>query len=219
MLNPRLVRANLRLGSALILLAFVICHLTAHALLLISLSVAELALTWLMWPWRSDVGTAILASAFLVHYINALWSIYERRSLRMARWEWTQLALGLCIPLLLMSHVVGTRISEIFLEVQSYYTSVLIIHWIIAPWLAPLQIIALLTIWIHACIGINFWLRTKLWFAHVRPAFAAVALLLPTLALAGYVSAGNTVVRDAAKSGEFIEVSLGDANSTDETRA
>src|ERR1700676_2549548 len=108
----RALRGNLRLASALIMLAFVVCHLTAHSLLLISLDRAQGALTLLMAPWRTPLGTAILLSAFLVHYSNALWAIYVRRSLRLSRWEWWQLALGLCIPVLLVGHVVGTRIAE-----------------------------------------------------------------------------------------------------------
>jgi len=215
----RAIRPWLRLGSGLTLLAFVICHLTAHSLLLVSLPVAETALTWLMWPWRTAIGTTILLSAFVIHYCNALWSIYVRRSLRLTRWEWSQLGLGLCIPVLLMLHVTGTRIAEQVLEVNSYYTSVLIVHWIKAPWLALVQTAALLTVWIHACIGIHFWLRTKLWYAEWRWAFATFALLMPTVALAGYVSAGNHVIREAAKDPGFIETSLGDSNLTDETVA
>ena len=94
------------------LLAFVICHLTAHSLLLISIDTAEAGLE------NPDVSVADLDRhraadpALLVHYGNALWSIYMRRSLRLSRWEWAQLALGLCIPVLLMIHVVSTRIAE-----------------------------------------------------------------------------------------------------------
>ena len=39
--NLRQLRSNLRLFSALIMLAFVLCHLTAHCFLLISLERAE----------------------------------------------------------------------------------------------------------------------------------------------------------------------------------
>ena len=39
--NLRRWRSNLRLASGLVLLAFVICHLTAHSLLLISIDTAE----------------------------------------------------------------------------------------------------------------------------------------------------------------------------------
>src|SRR5471032_2753117 len=105
-------RSRLRLASALVLLSFVICHLTAHSFLLISFERADTALDILMTPWRSTAGTALLLSAFLVHYANALWSIYIRRTLRFSRWEWAQLELGLCIPVLLMSHVVSTRSEE-----------------------------------------------------------------------------------------------------------
>src|SRR5471032_332363 len=117
--NRKTLRSNLRLTSALILLAFVICHLTSHAFLLTSLERADAALSFLMEPWRSPIGTAILVAAAIVHYVNALWSIYIRRTLRFSRWEWAQLTFGQCIPVLLMSHVVSTRIAENMLDVEN----------------------------------------------------------------------------------------------------
>jgi succinate dehydrogenase/fumarate reductase cytochrome b subunit len=122
--NPRMLRNNLRLVSGLVLLAFVVCHLTAHSFLLVSLDRAGVALDVLMYPWRTAIGTSILISALLTHYLNALWSIYVRRHLRLSHWEWWQLGLGLCIPLLLMLHVTGTRIAEGLLGVTSHYSSV-----------------------------------------------------------------------------------------------
>ncbi len=92
---PRTWRARLRITSGLVMLAFVICHLTAHCFLLVSFEDAEAARNVLMYPWRTYLGTSILVAAFLVHFGNALWSIYIRRSLRLNRWEWTQLSLGL----------------------------------------------------------------------------------------------------------------------------
>ena len=83
MADFRGLRAQLRLASALVLLTFVICHLSAHSLLLVAQPIAEAMLAALMRPWRSAAGTALLVAAFLVHYANALWSIYERRSLRL----------------------------------------------------------------------------------------------------------------------------------------
>jgi succinate dehydrogenase/fumarate reductase cytochrome b subunit len=74
----------------LVMLAFVVCHLTAHALLPVSMERAEAALILLMYPWATAVGTVILAAALLAHYLNALWSIYARRYLRLSRWEWWQ---------------------------------------------------------------------------------------------------------------------------------
>ena len=201
------------------LLAFVITHLSAHSLLLVSLPLAQDGLVRLMQPWRSSAGTALLATAFLVHYANALWSVYERRSLRLTRWQWAQLGFGLCIPLLLALHVASTRLAEAFLGTDNYYSSVLILHWVLVPYLAVIQIAALLTVWIHACIGIHFWLRTKRWYPDWRPAFVGCAMLLPTLALCGYVSAGNQLLREAARDPAFVTTTLGDANITADTLA
>ena len=139
--------------------------------------------------------------------MNALWSIYVRRYLRLSRWEWWQLGLGLCIPLLLMLHVTSTRIAESLLGVTSHYSSVLIVQWLLSPWLAVLQVTAVLTVWIHACIGVHFWLRTKAWYARWRALFVGVGLLLPTLALSGYVTAGNQVLRAAANP-DYTRLSL-----------
>jgi adenylate cyclase len=212
-------RGTLRLTSALVMLAFVICHLTAHCLLLVSFEDAEATRNFLMYPWRTWIGTAILLAAFLVHYGNALWSIYIRRSLRLNRWEWAQLSLGLCIPLLLMAHVVSTRVAENLLDVTTYYNTVFIVQWLMFPWLGAVQMIAVVAVWGHACIGIHYWLRTKPWYARWRPLFFSYGLLLPTLALAGYVTGGNQVLREAKADPNFASSSLEDSNITAETAA
>lgn len=216
--NLRSWRSTLRLTSALVLLAFVICHLTAHCLLLVSVEDADTVLGVLMYPWRTWIGTGLLSAALLVHYGNALWSIYIRRSLRLTRWEWAQLALGLTIPALLIAHVVSTRIAEEALGVTSYYSTVLVVQWLIMPWLAAVQMLAVLTVWTHASIGIHYWLRTKRWYPDWRPFFFGFALLLPALALAGYVTAGNQILRQA-KQPDFVQLALDDANLTPEAMA
>jgi len=216
--NRRIWRSNLRLVSGLVMLAFVICHLSAHCLLLVSFEDAEATRNVLMYPWRTWIGTGILSAAVLVHYGNALWSIYIRRSLRLTRWEWAQLSLGLCIPMLLIAHVIGTRVAESVLDVTSYYNTVLIVQWVMFPWLGVVQVLAVLAVWIHASIGIHYWLRTKPWYPPWRPLLFAFAILLPTLALAGYVTGGNEVLR-LAKNPDYVQSSLEDANSTEQTLA
>lgn len=69
----RNLRSNLRLVSALTMLAFVVCHLTGHGFLLISFERAEAARNILMYPWRTSIGTTVLLTALIVHYLNALW--------------------------------------------------------------------------------------------------------------------------------------------------
>ena len=65
--------------------------------------------------WWTDTGTYVLATALAIHVLNALWSIYIRRYLRLPVWELAQLGLGLSIPPLLILHIVGTKISDHFL--------------------------------------------------------------------------------------------------------
>jgi adenylate cyclase len=91
-------------------------------------------------------------------------------------------------------------------------------QWRLSPWLGILQVAAVLTVWIHACIGIHFWLRTKARYMRWRALFVSVGLLLPTLALSGYVTAGNQVLR-ATTDPNYTRLSLEHSNLTDQKRA
>jgi adenylate cyclase len=124
--DPRAWRNNLRLLSGLVLLSFVFCHLAAHCALLVSLPSAEATANILMRFWFAATGTGLLLTAALLHYGNALWSIYQRRSLRLPRWQWVQIFLGFCIPILVMTHVFGTRVAELTFNVHSTYKTVLL---------------------------------------------------------------------------------------------
>jgi adenylate cyclase len=198
-----LIRSYARLVSGLVLFTFVLCHFGSHIALIISVPVAEQTFSLLMGFWLTGVGTTLLAAAFAVHVLNALWSVYIRRYLRMPAWEIAQIALGLAIPPLIMIHVIGTKIADDAYGTNSSYASVLASHWL-GPallWGAPsfvyLHIAAILTVWIHACIGLHFWLRPKRWYAPWLPIFGTMAILIPALAIAGYISGGNQILRDA----------------------
>ncbi len=189
------------------MLTYVVGHLSTHVLLLVSLSLADAVDRVVIAPWRSVPGTVLLAGALLVHYGNALWSIYVRRTLRLSRWGWWQLALGLSIPLLLSLHVSSTRLSEEAFGSLSEYENVLLRQWLLSPWKGVAQALMLSVVWTHAAIGIHFWLRTKPWYGRWQRPLAIAALLLPALALAGYVAGGNEVLRAAREAG-FAEAEL-----------
>ena len=53
----------------------------------------------------------LLYGSFAIHYFLALSALWQRRSLRLLPAEWAQLVLGFSIPLLLVRHVVATRIG------------------------------------------------------------------------------------------------------------
>jgi adenylate cyclase len=92
------------------------------------------------------------------------------------------------------------------------------VQWQLSPWLGVLQVAAVLTVWIHACIGVHFWLRTKARYIRWRAMSVGLGLLLPTLALCGYVTAGNQVLR-AATNPNYTKLSLEESNLTDQKRA
>lgn len=200
-----MTRGTIRSVSAAIMLAYVICHLGNHILLLISIPFADAAHHILIDPWRSYPGTVLLVTALLAHYVNALWSIYIRRSLALPRWGWWQLGLGLSIPLILLLHVASTRLSEIAFGNVTTYSGEMLRLWVLAQWKGIAQVVFLTVVWVHAAIGVNYWLRTKRWYARWRPALGIFALLWPVLALAGYVAAGNQVLIASQRAGFIAE--------------
>lgn len=92
------------------------------------------------------------------------------------------------------------------------------LHWVVTPWLVYLQFAAVLTLWVHACIGLHFWLRTKRWYPAWLPILGMFGVLIPALALAGYVSGGNQILRDAQNPG-FLATIQENAHETPETVA
>lgn len=187
-----------RIASGVVLFAFVTTHLVNHSLGLISLAAMEAGRWAFLALWRNPVGTTLLLGAVLVHIALAAWSIYLRRTVRMPAWEALQTGLGLTIPLLLVDHVVGTRIASGFYGFEDSYTSMILLFWVLKPELAVWQSILLLVAWVHGCMGIHYWLRMQPWYARIRMVLYTFAVLLPMLALLGFSQAGRFVATLAA---------------------
>ncbi|MEO3435412.1 adenylate/guanylate cyclase domain-containing protein [Inquilinus sp. CAU 1745] len=192
-----------RLGSGLVLLAFVLGHFTNHTLGLVSIETMNSVLFVTIAPWRTPVGTTLLAGAALAHVAVALRALYRRRSLRMTRLEAAQFVLGFTIPFLLAQHVLGTRVVAGAFGVQTEYVYVLSMLWLVDPRQGFLQAVLVLVAWGHACIGLHYWLRVKPWYEAARPAPFVLALLIPTLALAGYAAASFDLMR-RARADDFL---------------
>jgi len=192
---------RLRLGAAYVLLLYLTLHFANHALGLISLDAMEIGRWWFLALWRSVPGTVALAGAIAVHGMLALWLLYERRTLRMPLWEAAQYVLGLALPPLLVAHVVGTRIAWWRFDAADPYARVLLTLWFQAPESGVRQTVVLVLAWLHACIGLHFWLRFRPWYRRAAPWLFSVALLLPTLALLGFVTAGREVAMRARTPG------------------
>lgn len=192
------IRADLRFAGALVILAFVICHLVNHMLVLVSLDAAMAGHEVLMEPWEGAIGSGLLLSAGLTHYANALWAVYERRTLRMGGAEMWQLALGLTIPFLMAVHLSGTKLGEEVLGLDPSYSSVLLGQWVVSPWKGVIQGILVLVVWGHACSGLHLRFAGRNGYERAKPWLMVLAVIIPTLALAGWVSGGTSVMRSAA---------------------
>jgi adenylate cyclase len=182
------ITTRLRLASGLVLMAYVTSHLVNHALGIHSLQAMERGLVLFEAIWRSWPGSLLLYGALLAHVALVVHKLYRRRSLKMPAWEILQITLGLLIPFFLVVHVIGTRGLHQLVGVDDSYAYVLAVLW---PDGAARQSLLLIIVWLHGCIGIHFWLRLKPWYPTVMPLLLALAVLLPTLSLIGFVDGGR----------------------------
>jgi len=192
---------RLRLASGLTIALFVTLHFLNHGLGLISIDLMEAVRAGLQAPiWQSSIGRAVLFSALVVHFLLALLSLYRRASLRMPAWELAQLSLGFAIPLLLIGHIVGVQIAPKLLGFDASYPLAIDTIWS-DTWLRTKQITLILVVWVHAMIGLHFWLRLKSWYRRWLPVLYALAIAIPLLAILGFIRAAlelQTLVLDPA---------------------
>jgi adenylate cyclase len=179
----------LRLVTGLVIASFVIGHFLNHALGVVSIDAMDRLRVMLSAWWRSPPGGIVLYGSLLTHFALALISLYRRTTLRMPLWEAAQLVLGLCVPPLLIGHVVGTRFNWWLLGHTVGYERIVGLLWS-ETWNIARQSLLLLVVWAHLCFGLHYWLRLKRWYPAVQPLAFAAALLVPALALAGFYSAG-----------------------------
>ena len=181
---------RLRLAAGLVLFVFVITHFVNHALGLVNLDAMDTMQAWRVAIWRSWPGSIVLIGAFAVHILLALARLAQRQSLRAPIWEWLQIASGLVIPFLLLEHVVFTRVAHMLYDAHSGYDYILYSLW---PGKAVMQMLLLLVVWVHGCIGIHYWLRLATWYQHSAILLGTLAVALPVTALAGFSVAGRQI--------------------------
>ena len=186
---------RIRLASGLVMLAYVTTHFVNHSLGLVSVQSMDVALRFIYQYWASPLGTFLLYGAFAIHYSLALWALWLRRSLKMPAAEATQLVLGFSIPFLLTEHVLQTRVADTFYGADyGYYATVLYTFFVADPLRGGLQFTVLVIAWVHAMIGLRFWLRLKPWYERWQPILYAFALLMPTFAILGFLEGGSQVM-------------------------
>jgi adenylate cyclase len=190
---------QLRLYSGIVMLAYVTMHLLNHAFGLISLEAMDDVLAYVLLIWSNYPAQALLYGSFLIHYGLSLWALWQRQSLRLRVSELAQIVLGFAIPILLVRHVVSTRIADdLFHTDAGYYSRLLWTYFVNSPSHGYLQMLVLVVAWTHAMLGLHFWLKVRPWYARVQAPALAVAVLVPVLSLLGVIEAGRHVAVLAA---------------------
>ena len=193
--------------------AYVVLHLSNHALGLVSMTAMESAREWMQALWGTPVMLVLLYGSFAVHFWLALASLYRRTTLRMPVWEAAQLVLGLLVVPLIATHATGTRGGRQLLGIDVDYPLVLGAIWTDDFHLVQ-QTVLLLVVWLHVVVGLHFWLRLRVWYAGALPYLYAAALLLPVLSLLGFAASGLEVRRQILEEGAaaaiFAEVQASD---------
>ena len=91
-----------------------------------------------------------------------IWALYERRQFRWKAIEPLQLVLGLSIPALIITHVIGVRLGQTLYGHEKLYPQV---FFAVLDLMAAIQMWLMLAVlviaWVHGCIGLYFWLRMK----------------------------------------------------------
>ena len=160
------IAQRLRIASGLILFTFALTHFLNHALGIWSIDAMEVFQSWRTGVTRSTAGTIVLAAAFLTHVTLNLTKLALRSTWRMPVWEAVQIALGLCIPLLLVYHAAYMRSAHVIDGSETAYFDLLSGLWNNG---ALQQSTLLLLVWTHGCIGLHYWLRLGRFYRRIAP--------------------------------------------------
>jgi adenylate cyclase len=189
---------QIRIGCGLVLFTYLISHFLNHALGNISPDALAIGVYIHTTFWQFLPVAILFYTAALVHCGLGIWALYQRREFKWKAIEPLQLVLGLSVPALILSHIIGARLGQAMFGNEKLYPQELYSFWVAHPYKMWMMPTVLVIAWTHGCIGLYFWLRMKRFFASAAPYLLAAAVLIPTLALLGFYQAGRRVVEDSA---------------------
>lgn len=188
-----LISRTLMISTGLILLAFAATHLLNLAAGLISVAAMDAVHPWTSGIWLDTPLYYLLNLVFFVHFFLALRLIYLRTTLFGNTYDTIQMVSGAAIIPLMAPHVLGVITSnDIMPDVD--YALLMQLFWLNAPYFSLLQTALVVALWAHGSIGLVTWLRTKTWGARRLGWVYPVLVLIPILALLGYVEGGREVM-------------------------
>src|SRR5690349_16798213 len=102
---------QVRLVCGVILFAYLVSHFLNHALGNVSMNALATGVYYHTAFWQFLPVAIVLYTAMLLHFTLGVWALYQRRQFSWKTTEPLQLVLGLSIPALVASHIVGARLA------------------------------------------------------------------------------------------------------------
>src|SRR5258706_12696587 len=103
---------QIRVACGLVLFAYLVSHFLNPALGNISMDALATGVYYHITFWQFLPVAIAFYTAALVHAGLGIWALYERRQFRWKAIEPIQLVLGLSIPALVITHLVGVRVGH-----------------------------------------------------------------------------------------------------------
>ena len=169
--------------------SFVFIHLGNHILGLVGIEAMEAMRSITTKVIHSFTGSAVLLLSVVIHFCIAMRALYQQPFNHLPRWQQLQIVSGILMLLLLIPHVVPVRGFHQGFKVDTTYPLILQHIWLNLGELIR-QFALVIVAWLHLCLGLHYWLKTKRWYRKNLAWLYALAVLWPTLALIGFIQAG-----------------------------
>ena len=179
--------------SGWVLMFYVFTHLLNHSLGIFSITILETGRDYFLAFWRTPILTWLVSFSILVHAGFVFRKLFFKHTFKgLQRSEWTQIILGLALPLLLIPHIYDTKLLSLIYELDDNYSYFLVSTF---PKYLIILLIIILMAWSHGVIGIRSFASQKSWYRKHRNLFNTLATAMPIFAFWGVVSAGKEIVR------------------------
>lgn len=186
------IERRVRIVTGLVIAVYVIPHLFNHMLGLVSFEAMETVRPVLASFWQWTPIWWVLPTVLIIHPVFSMMALCRRSTLRMPPAEFSQILLGLAVPLLLLGHIVATRVTRTATDVDTNYNFVLGLM-VTSDFRVVMQTLLVLVVWSHLCIGLHMWLRFRKSYRRIQPILYPLAIMWPALAIVGFWRAASEV--------------------------
>src|SRR5436305_15072513 len=121
---------QIRLVSGVVMFAYLTSHFLNHALGNISIDALDDGVYYHKTFWQFLPVAVVFYTACLVHTGLGIWAYYERRQFRWKAIEPLQRVLGLSIPALVITHIIGIRLGHTLFGHEKLYPQPFFAYWI-----------------------------------------------------------------------------------------